>query len=54
MIVRWQSGQVNTKEGILSIFDKAYHTNKKKVTKDDDIKVFGSLYCVDFHDPKIL
>ena len=31
MIVRWQSGRVNTREHLLPVCDKPYHTNKRNV-----------------------
>jgi len=30
MVVRWQSGQVNTEESVLSVCDKPYHTKKEQ------------------------
>jgi len=39
MIVRWHSGLVNTKESLLPVWDKPYHTNKSKVQKEEEIEV---------------
>jgi len=38
-MVRSQSDQVNTKESILPVCDKPYHTNKRKVQKGEEIEV---------------
>ena len=34
-IVNWQSDLINTKESILSVCDKPYHTNKRNVQKGE-------------------
>ena len=39
MIVRWQSDSVNTKESVLPVCDKSYHTNKRILQKGEEIEV---------------
>jgi len=48
MIVNWQSDLVITKESLLSVCDKPYNMNKRKVQKGEEIKVLQNcaLYTV--------
>jgi len=39
MILRWQFDLVDTKESALSVYDKTYHTNKRKVRRWENIKI---------------
>ena len=47
-IVRWQSDLVNTKESILPVCDKPYHTNKRIVQKGKEIGVLLK-YALNVH-----
>jgi len=39
-IIRSQSDQVNTKEGIFPVCDKPYHTNKEILQKWKELEIF--------------
>jgi len=39
MIVRGQYDVVNSKESVLPVCDKNYHTNKRKVQKGEEFKL---------------
>ena len=47
-IVGWQSDLVNTKENILPVCDKPYHTNKGIVLKGEEIGVLQN-YALIWH-----
>jgi len=38
LIIRWQSDLVYTKESILPVCDKPYHTNKNTAQNDEEIE----------------
>ena len=47
MISRPQSDLVHTKESILPVCDKPYHTNKRKLQKREDIEVLRNFHFIE-------
>jgi len=47
IIVRWQSDLANTKDSVLHVYDKPYHTNKNKVQKGV-LKFCETVHCFIF------
>jgi len=49
MIVRWHSDLLNTKENILPVCDKPYHTNQRRVQKGgkiEDLRNYALTYLL--------